>query len=541
MKTIRRWTGVLVAGLLVGLIAVLFMTLVMAFLRLFLGVPLPAEIGGDRFLPTFTVNEFLGILARNGGPMAAKRTALLAGWGGQIAFGAAFGVLYAIVVEWGRVRNPQQSRRFGISRGSILFVAVSVALIWAVTVAVLWPVLAASNLGLPPVWASVTTALGLLVVYASYGVALVLIHRLITSRAPLRQTAPVGSAEGQPIGRRAFLAGAGGLVVAAGSGGLVRKLYNDSTLPYDGLKYQGPDIQHITPNDRFYVVTKNIIDPNPTKAAWRLRVDGMVERPTTYDFADLASMPSVEQEQTLSCISNGIGGGLMSNAVWRGTPLRNFLEDAGVSSGAVDVKLHAADGYTHDVFFEKAMEETTLVAYEMNGVPLPTRHGYPARVLVPGYYGEGSVKWVTRIEIFDRQVEDEYYGKQGWVAEKFHTVSRFDTARFSPQQPTSADTISLKAGETTTMKGAAFSGDRGISRVEVSTDGGRSWRGARIDYSPSRIVWAFWSYDWRPEGPGRHDLAVRATDGDGRPQIERKSGISDGITGLHELVARVQA
>ncbi len=527
-----RWTKPLGAGLLAGLVAALFMTLVMALLRLFLGVPLPAELGGDRFLPTFSVAEFLELLGRFGGPIQAKKIALLSGWGGQLAVGVLVGLVYALIAEWERSRDPERSFRFGVGRRGAFFVAVSVAVIWVATLAALWPVLGANNRGLTPGPASVTTALGLLASYAAYGVALVLTYRLITSREPLRQSAPVG----RPIGRRAFLAGGAGAILALASGGLVRHLYTGSTLPYDGMKYMGADLEAITPNDRFYVVTKNLIDPSPTKAAWRLRVDGMVESPRTYGFEEIAALPAVEQEMTLECISNSVGGGLMSNAVWKGTPLRNLIEEAGPRPGAVDVLLHAADGYTHDVGFEKAMEETTLVAYEMNGVPLPQRHGYPARILVPGYFGEGSVKWVTRVELFDRQVEDEYYGKQGWEAEFVPTTSRLDLDRFAPGLP-------ARAGENLTLKGVAFAGDRGVSRVEVSTDGGGSWEEANIEYAPSRLAWALWSYYWSPEEPGEYRLTVRATDGDGEPQTAeaRRVALGRGATGYHSVTARVEA
>ena len=518
----RRWVPALGAGLLAGIVAAFIMTLVLTLLRLALGVPLIADVGSDRFLPTFNVGDFLALLGDAGGLIPAKRTAFLSGFGGQLAAGVAGGLAYAVVVELSRRRDPEREWRFGINRAGALFVSLAVAVLWIATVIVLWPVLAANNLGLPPVAASISTAIGLLVAYASFGVALILVYRYITSRSPLRQPASIG----QPVGRRAFLAGAGGLAVAMASAGGIRKLYNDSTLPYDGLRYSGADVKPITPNDSFYVVTKNIVDPYPKKVAWRLRVDGLVDTPTTYDFDDIASMPSVDQEQTLSCISN---------AVWSGTPLRNLLVDAGPKDGVVDVKLHAADGYTHVVAYEKIMEETTFLAYGMNGEPLPQRHGFPARILVPGYYGESSVKWVTRIELFERDVKDEYYQKQGWNATRFSTLSRFDNERFDPVLP-------AKTGEPVTLKGIAFSGDRGISKVEVSTDGGGSWEEASIDYSPSRIAWSFWSHEWRPEKPGDHMLVVRATDGDGEPQIEQASSINpDGSSGYHKINTRVGA
>jgi DMSO/TMAO reductase YedYZ molybdopterin-dependent catalytic subunit len=538
MRFVVRWTKVLAAGLLAGLVAALFMMVVLVLLRLFVGVGLPVELGGDRFLPTFDVKEFLRLLGNNGGPVAAKRKALTSGFGGQLSVGVAFGVVYALIAELGRRRDPERPRPLGVSISGALFVGVTLVVIWAVTLAVLWPTLGTNNRGLLTSVASVVTAVGYLVLFASYGITLILAYRFITSRRPLREPAPVG----EPIGRRAFLAGASGVVLAAASGGLVKKIYADSTLSYDGLEYEGADVEHITPNDRFYVVTKNIVDPNPTKAAWRLTVDGAVENPRTYDFDDIVSLPSVEQEMTLGCISNGIGGGLMSNAIWKGTPLRNLLEDVNPKSDVVDALVHAVDGYTHDVRYGKVMEETTILAYEMNGEPLPRRHGYPARILVPGYYGEGSVKWINRIELYERPVEDRYYGKQGWKSEHFKTVSRFDSARFDPLQPNRAGEIKLAAGEKVTLRGRALSGDKGISKVEVSIDGGHSWDEANIDYAPSRIVWAFWSYAWRPESSGNHELLVRATDGDGTPQIEKSmNGISDGATGYDTLTASVRS
>ena len=533
-----RWIKALGAGLLAGVVAAFVMTVVMILLRLYLGVPLPAELGGDRFLPNLSVNQFLVTLFRAGGPLAAKRTALLSGFAGVLAVGALAGPVYAVIVEWLRGKNPDRERRFGVSPGGVLFVVVAVVVLWAVSMAVLRPVLGASDIGLTLGLASVATAAGFLVSYASYGVALILVYRALTSRRPIRRTVPVG----QPLGRRAFLASGVGVILALGSGGLIRRGYDTSTLSYDGMGYTGAKVKPITPNDQFYSVTKNIIDPKVRKAVWRLQVDGAVDKPRTYNFDDIASMPSVEQEMTLECISNPVGGGLMSNAVWKGVPLKQLIEAAGPKRGAVEILLHAADGYTHDVSFEKAMEDTTLLAYEMNGEPLPDRNGYPARVLVPGYYGEGSAKWVTRIEVFEHHVQDHYYGKQGWKPRDVHTVSRFDPARFAPAPPKKAEKVPFKRGKTTTLKGVAFAGDRGVSKVEVSTDGGSSWQEAKIDYEGTKLTWVFWSYDWSPNRTGDRQLVVRATDGNGVPQMKgNPGGPADGQSGYDKLAAGVKA
>ena len=307
-----------------------------------------------------------------------------------------------------------------------------------------------------------------------------------------------------------------------------------ATFSYDGLTYGGPGLQAITPNDEFYVVTKNVVDPLVEKSAWRFGVTGLVDDPKTYTFEEIASMPSVEQETTLSCISNPVGGELMSNAMWKGVPLRDLIEASSPRDGVVEVVFHAVDGYTDTFSFENALDSTTLVAYEMNGEPLPHRHGYPARILVPGLFGEKNVKWVTRIELVDYDAKG-FYETQGW-GPKFvqPTRSRFDAPDFV--RP-------LRAGAAVPLVGIAYGGDRGVSKVEVSTDDGRSWREARITHEGSRLAWSVWSHDWRPEEPGEYRLVVRATDGEGELQTSevRRVGSGMGATGLHKVTARVEA
>jgi DMSO/TMAO reductase YedYZ molybdopterin-dependent catalytic subunit len=302
---------------------------------------------------------------------------------------------------------------------------------------------------------------------------------------------------------------------------------------YDGLLTKGQDLPPITPNDRFYVVTKNVIDPNIARGLWRLQVTGLVERPHTYDFDELTSLAAVDQIQTLECISNRVGGRLMSNAAWRGVRLPTLLTAAGPGAGVRTVALHASDGYTHALAFDKAMEPTTLVAYEMNGEPLPQRHGYPARVLVPGGYGELSVKWVDRIELLDESFEG-YYERQGWRPGVVRTTARFDT-------PFGGERLSLARTPTVPLAGVAFSGDRGISKVEFSTDRGSTWQEASIGYAPSPMAWAMWSGSWTPPGPGSYTLSVRATDGAGALQSSRRMGSApSGASGYQRIPVTVE-
>ena len=326
--------------------------------------------------------------------------------------------------------------------------------------------------------------------------------------------------------RRELVLGGVAGALAVGSGGLVEVLRRRSVFPYEGIEVRGVGVLPITPTEDFYVVTKNLIDPRVARDRWRLEVSGLVDRKVTLDFGDVAQLDSTRQETTLECISNGVGRGLMSNAVWTGVPLRTVLEAARPKPGASRVFLHAADGYTHSTTLEKALESTTMLAYQINGEPLPDRHGFPARLIVPGAYGEVSVKWIDRIELIDDDREG-YYEKQGWKAQRVHTMSRIDV----PIED------AVVRGDVE-LRGVAFAGDRGIAKVEVSTNGGDTWNEAKIGYRPSRLTWALWSFQWRPQARA-HELVVRATDGTGELQTSTKDdSVPDGATGYHRVRVR---
>ena len=194
--------------------------------------------------------------------------------------------------------------------------------------------------------------------------------------------------------------------------------------------------------------------------------------PPRGDSTHLLGFETKQQETTLMCISNGLDAGLISNAVWKGFPLRDVLDRAIPLSGAVRVRLHGVDNYTDTIPLEKALKPTTLLAYEMNGAELPDRHGYPLRLIVPGYFGEKHVKWVTRIEVTDANAKG-FYEAQGWGPD-FITPTR---SRIDVPDPWSSFSLGKLNGPIE-VKGIAYGGDRGISRVEFSSDGGKSWRDA---------------------------------------------------------------
>ncbi len=502
-------------GALAGAVASLLTVTLATALRLVFGLPLPIETFSDRFLPFLPVSVFLQLLHLTGGALVSKHVAFFSSFLVLVTIGAVLGALYAALAR----------SRFASRRRPIVLAAVLAG--WLVELLVLLPAFDSNYRGLRAGPATREVAFALLVFFVLFAGTLIALYELIRDRPAVASRTP---SEGPRLERRRFLVGAGGGVLALASGSLIASLYRGSAFGYDGTTNLGRRLPHITPNDRFYVVTKNFIDPQVDTSLWRFEVCGDVERRRIYDFGEIAGMESVEREVTLECISNAIGGGLLSNAVWTGVPLRRLIEAAGPKDGAQWVSFSAPDGFAHSVRLEQALEDASLLAYRMNGAELPHRHGYPARVLVQGAYGEVNVKWVERMTISDKRSKG-YYERQGWKAERVHTTSRID-------DPVKGQ--SLRAGPGLTVRGIAFAGDRGISRVEVSADGGRTWSRAKIDYARARTAWVFWSYRWRPGRTGAHELVVRAVDGSGAAQEARSESIDpDGASGYHRVPVSV--
>jgi DMSO/TMAO reductase YedYZ molybdopterin-dependent catalytic subunit len=231
-----------------------------------------------------------------------------------------------------------------------------------------------------------------------------------------------------------------------------------------------------------------------------------VNRPLSLAYDELLRLPAVERFQTLECISNKVGGDLISTAKWVGIPLPMILERAGVrSSAAVEVVFRAAAGYSDSLTIEQAMDESTLVAVGMNDHVLPREHGFPARLLSVGTYGMKNPKWLERIDVVARPYTG-YWEDRGWSKRAIvKTGSRIDV-------PHRGDV----ASKPVTVAGLAFAGDREISRVEVSTDGGSTWQPAELKRPLSPYAWRLWKYRWTPPaGSGRSLIRVRAYDGRG--------------------------
>lgn len=257
----------------------------------------------------------------------------------------------------------------------------------------------------------------------------------------------------------------------------------------------------------FYTIDTALFDPVVDAETWRLEIGGLVGRGFELAYDELTATPSVTFDSTLECISNEIGGDLISTGRWVGVPLRTLLERARVGDGVLEVVSTSVDGYADSMPIDVAMRETSIVAFGLDGRPLPTAHGFPARLLVPGRYGMKQPKWLRSIELVDRPFEG-YWERRGWSkAAIVKTMSRIDAA--------TAD------GAERVVAGVAFAGDRGISRVEVSLDDGATWHDADLEAPLSPLTWRRWRYRFATNaGSGTTTIVVRGTDGEGETQTQ---------------------
>lgn len=289
------------------------------------------------------------------------------------------------------------------------------------------------------------------------------------------------------------------------------------------------EVPFITPNEHFYVVNYSK-PPQVDLDGWTLQITGKVERPLRLTYSDLLSRPAVEKVVTLECIDNEVAGELISNALWKGVTLKSLLQEARPLPTAQDVAMFGAEAYSDGITLDRAMNYDVFLAYQMNGAPLPKEHGYPLRAVVPGLYGIKNVKWLTKIELVDEDYKG-YWQQKGWTDEAtIKVTSRIDA-------PGAYNT--LKPGYT--FRGIAFTGGYGISAVELSFDGGKSWVKAAIEPPPSMYSWVFWKYEWKDPKPGTYQVYSRATDKLARTQTAFVArAFPDGTSGLHSVVTFVE-
>lgn len=303
-------------------------------------------------------------------------------------------------------------------------------------------------------------------------------------------------------------------------------------LPVDGA-FDGVEglTARITPIESFYVVDEALADPVIDPGTWRLGVGGAVARPLRLSLEDLLAFPAVERFQTLGCISNPVGGELISTTKWTGVELRRVLEAAGPEPGAVEVVFRSADGYSESLPLAAASDPTTLIVYGMDGRALSVAHGFPARILSAGTYGMKNPKWLLDIELVTSPY-DGFWETRGWSKPAtVKTWCRIDT-------PPSG----RRGDGPRPIAGVAFAGDRGISRVEVSTDDGVTWTRAELERALAPLSWVRWRFDWIPARTGLHTIRARAWDGGG---VVQTSGFApthpDGASGYPVIAFTVDA
>jgi sulfite oxidase len=316
----------------------------------------------------------------------------------------------------------------------------------------------------------------------------------------------------------------------------------DFEMPLDGFN------TWITPMDRFFVRT-HVYTPRVDQTRWQLRVEGQVANPLSLSLADLKAFPPADLVSVIECAGNGrafyqpnVAGlqweyGGVGNARWTGVRLADVLKKAGYSTTAKEILFNGADvpigtmpDFVRSIPREKAVHPDTLLAFEMNGQPLTPSHGFPLRVVAPGWAGDNWVKWLTNIEVRDKEF-DGFFMKTAY-RHPVRTVA--PGAAVDPADMTPVSTLRPKSvivspvnGQTVPpglvkIRGAAWSGESRISGVEVSADSGRSWRPAKMGPEKAQYGWRFWDSDWSPGRTGSYVLMARATDetGETQPLVE---------------------
>jgi DMSO/TMAO reductase YedYZ molybdopterin-dependent catalytic subunit len=336
--------------------------------------------------------------------------------------------------------------------------------------------------------------------------------------------------------RSLFLAAAAGVVARRNKAADLARMIvrssrpEDLEMPLDGFN------QWITPVDRFFVRCHTYTPEAPNLSAWRLKLDGTVNQPLTLSMDDLKKLPRVELVSVLECAGNGRGFyqphvagtqwafGSVGNGRWAGVRFRDVLAKAGLKDSAREVLLDGADvplgkmpDFQRTISLKKALDPDTLLAYEMNGEPLPLEHGFPLRLIAPGWAGDSWVKWLQHIEVLDHEF-DGFWMKTAY-RHPTHPVE--PGAAVDPKEMVPVTDLNVKsviATPTATwirpgrvrISGAAWSNTSPVAKVEVSVDGGNAWKPAKLGRDKGRYAWRLWELDWNAT-EGQHTIMARAT------------------------------
>src|SRR5262245_1431959 len=324
--------------------------------------------------------------------------------------------------------------------------------------------------------------------------------------------------------------------------GLVVRAHEPRNLEFPISELKDP----IVPNDQFFVRSHFAV-PQVDVKAWRLKVEGAVEKPFELSYEEVTKLPSRTLIATLECAGNGRvhlappvpglqwGQGAVGNADWAGVPLAAILDKAGLKNSAVEVILEGADTgqinadpkspgpihFARSLPVEKAKRDEVLLAYKMNGETLPESHGHPVRAVVGGWYGMASVKWLTRIVVSDQPfrgffqtLDYSYFERKGGLP-----TLRPVTA-VQPKAILARPGLNeiIPADKPFRLFGAAWAGERAVDKVEVSVDGGKTWTAAKLLGEAKPVQWVFWEHVWDRPARGNASIVARATDDQGHTQ-----------------------
>ena len=295
----------------------------------------------------------------------------------------------------------------------------------------------------------------------------------------------------------------------------------------------------VTPTYIFYRIDINTVVPTINAKDWNLTIKGLVDNPVVINYADLRGMNSIEEFATLTCISNKIGGNLVSTALWKGVRLRDILSKAGVKSSVKYIVFRCSDGYDVGIPLENGMMDGTILAYDMNKSPLPSEHGYPVRAIVPGFYGMMNPKWITEIELVDKTYEG-FWQRKGWtnngIKNIYSSIVIPGNQPIDDRFPNLVPNSSFLNSKNIPIAGIAFAGDRGISKVEVSVDGGTTWKTAMVKDPLSQYTWVLWTSGFTDADKGDYKIIVRATDKTGQVQTsELEEPFPSGAGGYNQV------
>src|SRR5579875_1114154 len=510
--------------------------------------------------PESAIESFLKLVPASIEEPAVQRLGDLAGQLGLVAASIVAVVIYGIL---GVIFEREVSQR--LSSLTRFEKALSYSLVpWILFGAVLMPIFGVSLFGTLSVFADSNSPwlfpLSLLFVQLVYTSAFYYIsgkkgeERRRISKSEIRTThSSISSARG--LSRRSFVErgvlGAGILALSLSS--IDRILATLSPSPISGppnspiaLKdapaiFEDPRLaplvdDEVTPNNSFYRVAIDLFDPSVDASTWTLSVSGLVGSQKSYTLSSLRErFQPVDQYNTFECVSNLVNGNLIGNAKWSGVRISDLLKDAGGSPlNAQYMVFYSVDGYSVGIPLSRALMPDSMLAYSMNDQPLPQKHGYPLRAVIPGLYGMMSAKWINKIELVSSPY-DGFWQTRGWSPTGVVQTLAFIMI------PTSNVSLSRYNGSVI-LGGVAYAGDRGISKVEVSVDGGKTWQEAQLKPALSNTTWRLWAYDWHPSSTGNYNVYARATDGAGATQTANQTDtFPNGATGYAMTTINVGA